>query len=262
MPTPFPGMDPFIQAQNRWPDSHHEFISQCRAGINAGLPDDYVAVINERVQTIELAAQQPRSALPDVLVAHDSNSPHREASSSGVIATLEPQILPQSVKWLDEPTESYIEVFHLPEYRLVTGVEVLSPTNKVNPGRIAYLSKRQDLLHHGANLVEIDLLLSGTRLSFLEPLPTGDFFAFVTRWGSHDKCSVFHWSVRVALPTIPVPLKSPDADVYLDLAAAFRAAYDLGRYSRVLRYEQPVALGLSPADRQWAHAVAASHRPH
>lgn len=260
MPTPFPGMDPYIEAQGRWPDFHHEFISQCRAGINAQLPDDYVAVINERVQTIGLA-QKPRAALPDVLVAREPNAPLREKSASGAVATLDPLVLPQSVKWLDEPTESYIEIFHLPEYRLVTGVEVLSPGNKVNPGRIAYLSKRQDILHHGANLVEVDLLLSGTRLSLLKPLPSDDFFAFVTRWGSHDQCSVYHWSVRAVLPVIPVPLKAPDADAHLDLAAAFNAAYDLGRYSRVLRYEQPPGLPLSPADMEWVHSTAVARRP-
>lgn len=170
MPSPFPGMDPYIDGQNRWPDFHHEMISQCRAVLNASLPDDYVATINERVQTIELAEQQSRVALPDVSVVRD---PVRNPVSTGprapdeldetAVATLEPHTLPQSVEWLDEPTEGYIEIFHLPEYRLVTGIEVLSPSNKINPGRVAYLSKHRDLLQQGANLVEIDLLLAGER---------------------------------------------------------------------------------------------------
>ena len=71
MPNPFPGMDPYIEARGRWPDFHHEFISQCRAAINARLPSDYVATINERLQTIELAEPTHRVALPDVSVIHD-----------------------------------------------------------------------------------------------------------------------------------------------------------------------------------------------
>ena len=53
MPNPFPGMDPYIEARGRWPDFHHEFISQCRAAINARLPSDYVATINQRLPIAE-----------------------------------------------------------------------------------------------------------------------------------------------------------------------------------------------------------------
>src|SRR5207302_4006542 len=115
----------------------------------------------------------------------------------------------------------------------------------VSPGRVAYMAKRRDLLHHGVNLVEVDLLLSGHRLPMLAPLPDGDYYAFVTRWPGNDRCDVYGWSVRQPLPTIPVPLRPPDADVPLDLAAAFRAAYDLGRYSRLLRYDEPITLPLA-----------------
>src|SRR5436305_4194428 len=171
MPSPFPGMDPFIEARTRWPDFHHDFITQVRAALNARLPDDYIATINERVQTIELADQRPRAGLPDVSVARDPAAPRTAGSGETSVAILEPQTLPQSVEWLDEPTEGYIEIFHLPDYRLVTGIEVLSPSNKVNAGRVAYLAKRRDLLHHGVNLVEIDLLLAGDRIPLLAPLP-------------------------------------------------------------------------------------------
>ena len=255
MPGPFPGMDPYIEAQNRWPDFHHGLITHCQAALNSRLPDDYVATINERVQTIELADPEPRVALPDVSVVRDSTSP-RGTSPSGsggaAVATLEPTTLPQSVQWLDEPTQGYIEIFHLPDYRLVTGIKVLSPSNKVNPGRVAYLAKRRDLLHHGVNLVEIDLLLAGERLDLLAPLPAGDYYAFVTRWGSHDRCAVYAWSVRRPLPTILVPLRPPDADVPLDLAAVCATTYQLGRYARLLRYGQPIDLPLSSADAAWA----------
>lgn len=251
MPSPFPGMDPYIEARGRWPDFHHDMISQCRAALNARLPSDYVATINERVQTIELAEPDPRASLPDVAVARD---PERSGGRGGVatVAVLEPLTLPQAVTWLDEPTEGYIEIFRLPDYRLVTGIELLSPSNKVNPGRVAYLAKRLDLLHHGVNLVEIDLLSGGHRLPLLAPLPAGDYYAFVTRRESFDQCSVYAWSVRRPLPTIPVPLAPPNQDVPLDLAAVFGATYESGRYGQVLRYAKPVDLKLAEADAAWA----------
>jgi hypothetical protein len=259
MPNPFPGMDPYIEARGRWPDFHHEFISQCRAAINARLPSDYVATINERLQTIELAEPTHRVALPDVSVIHDPAVTSSTTGKAGAgTAVLEPYTLPQAVEWLDEPTEGFIEIYHLPEYRLVTGVEVLSPSNKFLPGRVAYLAKRRDSLHHGVNLVEIDLLLEGDRLSMLVPLPAGDFYAFVTRAESSDRCDVYPWSVRQALPTIHVPLRPADPDVLLDLAEVLARTYEVGRYDRLLRHGQPVELPLSPSDAVWVRERAST----
>lgn len=265
MPSPFPGMDPYIEARDRWPDFHHSFIHECRAAINAQLPDNYVATINERVQTIALEDGGKRASLPDVSVNLDLGRPPARGEGGGGggggVATLEPLTLPQSVQWLDEPTEGYIEIFHLPNHTLVTGIEVLSPSNKVNPGRATYLAKRLDLLHHGVNLVEVDLLRGGRRIPLLAPLPPGDYFAFVTRWGSFDKCDVYAWSVRRALPTIAIPLKAGDADVRLDLAAAFTATYDVGRYGRVLQYDKPADLALDEADAAWAASTVGQSKP-
>jgi len=100
--------------------------------------------------------------------------------------------------------------------------------------------------------VEIDLLLEGDRLPMLEPLPAGDYYAFVT-WCPETRRLQRIRLVRAARITdIRVPLKSPDADVELDLAAIFREIYDLNPYHQLLRYQQPVALRLTKADIEWA----------
>lgn len=60
----------------------------------------------------------------------------------------------------EEHRESFIEIYEDdPERRLVTCVEVLSPSNKrkKSRGRKLYLRKRQRLLLGSASLVEIDL---------------------------------------------------------------------------------------------------------
>src|SRR3954453_15010102 len=140
----------------------------------------------------------------------------------------------------------------------MTGVEVLSPSNKTLPGRVPYLAKRRDLLHHGVNLVEIDLLLEGYRLSMLVPLPAGDYYAFVTRAETYDRCDVYPWSVRQALPTIRVPLRPGDTEVSLDLADVLVKTYEVGRYDRLVRHQQPVELPLSPPDAAWVTERASS----
>ena len=35
MPSPFPGMDPYLEKPSRWPDVHHELISATRAALKA-----------------------------------------------------------------------------------------------------------------------------------------------------------------------------------------------------------------------------------
>src|SRR5262249_3912993 len=77
-----------------------------------------------------------------------------------------------------------IDIFELePERRLVTSIEVLSPSNKKkgSEGWNQYLRKRQALLLGKANLVEIDLLRGGSRLPMLDPRPESPYSLLVAR---------------------------------------------------------------------------------
>ena len=63
-------------------------------------------------------------------------------------------------------TESYVEIVDVKSgHRVVTAIEVLSPTNKrPTEGQRLYLKKRDDLKLAGVNTVEIDLLRGGDRV--------------------------------------------------------------------------------------------------
>ena len=257
MPSPFPGMDPYIEYRQRWADFHHELIGSFRAALNRVLPEDYFATIDERLKLLSGGERSETAALPDVSVVHDPDAPGGNRRPAGsAVATLDPHVLPQSVGWLDEPKESFIEIFHLPDENLVTSVEILPPSNKREPGRSEFIYKRQNLLSRLVNLVEVDLLLGGERLPLLKPLPTGDYYTFVTRTGSSDKCEVYAWDVRQALPTIPIPLQEGDGDVPLDLAAVFAEVYERGRYRRQVDYGGGPPPFLREADRPWAAELA------
>src|SRR3954453_10659934 len=96
MPSPFPGMDPYLEAQGRWPGFHNMLIACCSELLNRELPESYVAQTDERI----------------ALVSFD------------VPAAL------QLVKHAVEVRETWIEIDHLPEMELVTAIEILSPSNK------------------------------------------------------------------------------------------------------------------------------------
>lgn len=252
MPSPFPGMDPYIEARNRWADFHHNFIIGCQGALNAKLPRNYVATSNERLQLMSERERRTGVLLPDVSVVRRPGGGGLRRPGDGSIATLEPHDLAQSIEWLDHPKELFLEIHHLPDRGLVTSIEVLSPSNKREPGWSEFAQKRLNLLSRDVNLVEIDLLLDGQRLELLDPLPSGDYFAFLTRLGRSHRCETYAWDVRDPLPTIPVPLQVGDADVPLDLAAVFAEVYERGRYWSQVDYEGPLPPMLRASDQAWA----------
>jgi hypothetical protein len=160
----------------------------------------------------------------------------------------------------DENPEAYIDIRTYPDRELVTSIEILSPSNKSPTGHGEYLTKRAAMIRQDINLVEIDLLLQGRRLPFREPLPPGDFYAFLSRGNRRPYSEVYPWSIRRPLPKLPIPLKAPDADVILDLGKAFQTTFDGGRFEQNLLYAKPVPASLSDNDQAWvAERVRASN---
>jgi hypothetical protein len=213
MPSPFPGVDPFLEDQGYWEEFHTKFISYTQEALAECVPDSYEVRIVERCSFIPMSL-------------------------------------------LEEVSEHRIEIRRLPDRELVTAVELLSPSNKKAPGERLYAKKRLELIRQVVRLVELDLLLGGRRMAMEGELPKGHYFAFVSRAERRPDCDVYCWSIRDPLPTIPIPLKDPDPDFTLDLAAIFATAYQRGRYERSIDYAAPLSLPLGPEDRARAEELA------
>ena len=271
MSSPFPGMDPYLEAPAVWPDFHGNFIYTCRESILDGLPDAYDARVETRVRLVEVPPEDADltgwttvggRAVPDVAVirAHGggNGAADLEEEQGGVaslaepVDTLEPVFVPSAV--YEEVVRRRIEIVHRPDGELVTLIELLSPTNKRGAGQEEYLEKRRKLLRQGANLVEIDLLLGGRRLPLGTPLPAGDYFAFVTRRDSPVWTAVYAWPLKRRLPAIPIPLRLPDEDVPLDLAAALTTTYH--RDGRQIRYGNPPPVALEGVLADWVSSTS------
>jgi len=255
MNSPFPGMDPYLEDQGRWPDFHAGVITYCRDALSGCLPDDYVAQMGEEVRVVTWQEGHDRLMRPDVAVVRNHGSRGSEPVGEEMVTTLEPIAIPFAAA-VDEVRDTWIEIRRLPDERLVTAIEVLSPTNKGSSGLSDYLEKRHRLRTQGVNLVEIDLLIAGRRLPMARPLPPGDFFAIVSRISKTATGDVYAWSIQRPLPKVPIPLEDPDPDVFLDLAEVFALAYERGRYARLIRYDRPLDLPLHPQDKEWAEMVA------
>jgi Protein of unknown function (DUF4058) len=255
MPSPFPGMDPYIEASGYWEDFHDSFLTDWRNALRASLPSAYSVYIQERVTSIALPDKDRRHAVADVgVTAPDSYRPKGGVATTAA-ASCVPILLDHDLE--ETARETYLEITRRTDRKLIAVIELLSPSNKETPGAPVYLAKRAALLNQYVHLVEIDLLLRGARLPMREPLPMGDYYAFVSRAEQRPKAEVYTWSLRSPLPVIPVPLMAPDPDHALDLGALFRLTYDTGHYERELNYAGNAPAFLRPADQEWTKALLA-----
>lgn len=263
MPSPFPGIDPYLESQGYWPDFHASLTTYCRDALNDVLPESYEARLGEQLRLVERREPQARTVYPDVAILEGGPGRRSIAQSepaAGVLM-LEPVTIDVPVEEIEEVRDLWIEIRHRPDRDLVTAIEILSPTNKLGEGYWQYQGQRRALIRQNVHLVELDLLVRGQRLPMGQELPAGDFFAFVSRADRRSKCNVYAWSVRQCLPNIRIPLRSPDPDVILELPAIFALAYDRGRYARALDYSAPLDLPLAAGDRAWAEEHPRASRP-
>jgi hypothetical protein len=156
-----------------------------------------------------------------------------------------------------------VEIRDRLERRLVTAIEVLSPTNKRGEGREEYLEKRRRILHSSAHLVEIDLLRRGHRLPMERSLPPAPYYVYVGRHDIWPDTDV--WPIRLdqPLPEVPIPLLTGDDDVMLDIRTALAVVYDLSDYGLEIDYSAPPEIPLEADQSAWVdqHLRTAGLRP-
>jgi hypothetical protein len=249
MKSPFPGMDPYLEDPAFWPEFHHKFINYWQEHIAELLPDHYEARLDENIYLVEGVLQTRKRTGPDLAV-YQSRRRKATASTIGVgTATLAPVSIPLMI--LEEQRQGFVKLLHRPSRKVVAVLELLSPANKNEPNRREYLAKRNSLLGQKVHVVELDLLLGGQRVPLAEPLPEGDYFYLVSRGDQRPQCDVYAWNLADVLPTVPVPLLAPDADLLCDLAAVFTTTYERGRYRKAIEYGKAPPVPLSAPRKQW-----------
>ena len=257
MPNPFPGIDPYLEAQGYWSDFHAVFNVACLRTIGLILPAHYEARVDERIRLLDTADEESRDIKPDVAIVARSRPPV-ERGGGGVAVLEEVELEPVEVpnRNLLEIRERFLKVLHREDRSLVTVIELLSPENKSRRERNQYLSRRNELFGRPIHLVELDFLAGGHRLPMARPLPPGDAYAVVSRCDRRPVAEVYAWSIRRRLPKIRLPLRTPDPDVILDLAALYATTYDWGLYDRSIDRSKPLKIALGAEDRAWAETLA------
>ncbi len=158
MPSPFPGIDPYLESQHFWEDFHPSFLTYCRDRLNDILPDGFVAQLGERLRLIEVSQRTARVVRPDLAVigkatARSRPNPNPPQRRSGQPRTLEPVTIALP-SFEMEVSEVWIEIRRRTVRVPVTVMELLSPANKTGDGFIEYKLKRRALVRQKIHLVE------------------------------------------------------------------------------------------------------------
>lgn len=257
MKSPFTGMDPYIEACGLWEGFHGHLIEKIYDFLCEMLPAGYRARTGKRSYVVlaEGEGKSEHSFIPDVSVTGSSTRRGTSAKSSpSTAAAVEAEPVELRAFIEHEFQESFIDILELkPERRLVTSIEVLSPSNKKrrSPGWKKYLRKRQALLRGEANLVEIDLLRGGDRMPMLDPWPSSPYTLLVAREERAPRCKVWPAFFDRPLPPIPVPLSRPTPDLTLALQPLIETIYERGRYREDVDYSQPLTPPLTAEQAAW-----------
>jgi Protein of unknown function (DUF4058) len=259
MPSPFPGMDPFIESRRIWSDFHLDLAAEIRAHLNAQIQPGYyaTAVTYVTYDVIEVAQSEPRAVSPDVSVWRtDPRGP-----TPGAMAVIDPPPV-QSMVPLEVPVRlARVEVREAGADTLVTAIEILSPINKrLGRERQKYLRKRRELLRSEVHVMELDLLRGGERSPLETSLPPAPYYVTLARVEHRPYVDVWPIQLTTRLPVLPVPLSAPDPDVPLDLGTLVSAVYERGGYATRIDYRQPVPPPpLAPEQQAWVEHLLAAH---
>ena len=253
MPSPFPGMDPYLEGP-LWSMVHNSLIEELARQLTPRLWPRYKVRPGERVIVAApdpVESFSPRERLPDVAVFATTDASDDGSQPLNTSDTMSPLIL----ELLDEPptvVETFLEIRAADSGELVTTIEVLSPSNKRGEGAAEYRAKRREVLASRTHFLEIDLLRMGDRFPVVGPLPFLPYFVFLSRCERRPKIEVWPVALDGPLPIVPVPLLPPDTDGQLDLQLALQSVYDLYHYEADIDYTLPPPLPLPNGQAEWA----------
>lgn len=215
MPSPFPGMDPYLEAAPLWPEFQHNLVACWMEVLLPSIGDRY----RLRVGTRAYVNQQ-------VLLVSVIKEQHKE---------------------------EYLEVRQRGTDKLITLVEVISPANRTTAvGRQEYLAKRAEARQAGAHVVEHDLVLQGQTCLEVAPDsdPDYDYAITVGRARQPDRADMYSTTIQKKLPRIRLPLASDHQDLVVDVQAVFARCYDRFFTGRI-NYKKDPPVMLRDSDHKW-----------
>ncbi|KYC39847.1 hypothetical protein WA1_28165 [Scytonema hofmannii PCC 7110] len=256
MPSPFPGMNPYLENPELWPEVHHRLISAIANAIESNLSQDYRVAIEKRVYT-SVPEDAVLVGIPDASVVSQSSN----RQSTNTLTTASDSSITVMLPVPEEIRESYLEIRDIATGAVITAIEVLSPTNKrPGKGRDTYEKKRNAVLESATHLVEIDLLREGTPMVMVGNVPQSHYRILVSRAPQRPRAQLYAFNLQQMIPTFPLPLKPQDIELSVDLQSLLLQIYNQARYDLAIDYHQDPIPSLQEADRTWANTLLQAKR--
>ncbi len=262
MPSPFPGMDPYLEHPDFWPEVHHWLITLIAETLVPQVRPKYRVAIEKRIYEISQPEESSNGnsllvGIPDVSIHRQSAQ--QPSSHQSTTAVAQPQTvtlpMPEQVK------QAYLEIREMQTGQVVTAIEILSPVNKRSgEGRNTYIQKRQRILGSLTHLVEIDLLRGWQAMPILGSPTIGDYRILISHSERRPSADWYAIELKEALPTLSIPLLHKDESATVDLQALLTAVYDRGGFDYVLDYSRPLNPLLSDDKASWANQILAAKK--
>ena len=245
MPSPFPGMNPWLEQEGLWQDFHTKFLVAVSERLVPQVGPNYFVLLEHHIYVHEPPDERTQCLRADLLVTH---SPSAAQQQVGAVVLDAPAQVEHPVHEVERVP--FLEVRHAARGDLVTVLELLSPSNKQGENRQQYLTKREQLLNSETHLVEIDLLRGGESMPDTDR-PACDYSVLVSRWEHRPRAGFWPVQLRERLPEVPIPLRRPDGDARVDLQEVLHRVYDASGYVNFI-YRGSATPPLRPEDAEWA----------
>ncbi|MFV9504652.1 MAG: DUF4058 family protein [Oscillochloridaceae bacterium umkhey_bin13] len=252
MPTPFPGMDPYLEHPALWPDVHNSLIVALRDALAPQVRPRYYVAVEERIHMVE-PGDLVFGGRADVAVGalaappNDLNDAAMIESDGGVLIEL---AMPVQIR------ETYLEVRLVGSHEVVTVLEVLSPTNKrPGEGREQYLRKRNVILASMTHLVELDLLRAGEPMPFQRQRQMSDYRILISRAAQRPKAWLIPFGLKQVMPSFTIPLYPGDPEPSVDLNQLLHDLHMRSSYDLRVDYRYDAEPPLHGATAAWADAL-------
>jgi hypothetical protein len=218
MPSPFPGMNPYLEHDDAWHTFHLGFATEAISALETHIGDRYYAIA--RIFALK----------------------HRELIAS---------------RHSDVERVPYIEVRACGSHLPICVVQLLCPSVKQSAAeREQYMKWTAETISSPAHLIEIDLLRGGRRMPMVPEAP-GDYGVLVSRGEDRPNAVWVPIRLRDPLPIIPIPLAGSDPPAPLDLQAILHRIYDSYGFKKYM-YQTPPDPPLNAEDAAWARGVLAN----
>lgn len=254
MPSPFPGMDPYLEHPELWPGMHKLLISEIFRFLSPQLRPKYLVSLEVRIYE---TADDDLSVIgiPHVTVMQPQTATETTASNIPV-ASPPPQPLTVIIPMPYTVREGYLEIIERETKELITVIEILSPTNKrTGKGRQMYEEKREEILGSRTHLIEIDLLRRGRKMPVIGNDVESHYRVLVCRGNRRPRADLYAFNLQNPMPAFPLPLRSGDTEPVINLQELFTQIYDIASYDLKIDYRNwEVIPALSEADTIGADA--------